>query len=76
MTRNTFYWLKLPMTTNHLPIMYPGNFLYNFENSPAFWGADTVKEIINLSFAIGIYPTKLKEAKVIPIFKNKGDPGL
>ena len=30
--------------------------------------------IINLSFATGIYPTKLKEAKVIPIFKNKGDP--
>ena len=32
-----------------------------------------LKEIINLSFATGIYPTKLKEAKVIPIFKNKGD---
>ena len=32
-----------------------------------------LKEIINLSFATGIYPTKLK---VIPIFKNKGDPLL
>ena len=30
--------------------------------------------IINLSFATGIYPSKLKEAKVIPIFKNKGNP--
>ena len=35
-----------------------------------------LKEIMNLSFATGIYPTKLKEAKVIPIFKNKGDPLL
>ncbi|MEO2220739.1 MAG: reverse transcriptase family protein, partial [Nitrosopumilus sp.] len=33
-----------------------------------------LKEIINLSFATGIYPLKLKIAKVIPIFKNKGDP--
>ena len=32
-----------------------------------------LKEIINLSFATGIYPDKLKIAKVIPIFKNKGD---
>ena len=32
-----------------------------------------LKEIINLSFATGIYPDPLKIAKVIPIFKNKGD---
>ena len=32
-----------------------------------------LNEIINLSFATGIYPDKLKVAKVIPIFKNKGD---
>ena len=35
-----------------------------------------LKEIINLSFATGIYPDKLKIAKVIPIFKNKGDEML
>ena len=33
-----------------------------------------LKEIINLSFATGIYPIKLKIAKVNPVFKNKGDP--
>ena len=32
-----------------------------------------LKEIINMSFATGIYPDKLKIAKVIPIFKNKGE---
>ena len=32
-----------------------------------------LKEIINLSFATGVYPDQLKIAKVIPIFKNKGD---
>ena len=32
-----------------------------------------LKEIINMSFATGVYPDKLKIAKVIPIFKNKGD---
>ena len=32
-----------------------------------------LKEIINMSFATGIYPDKLKIAKVIPVFKNKGD---
>ena len=32
-----------------------------------------LKEIINLSFATGIYPDPLKIAKVVPIFKNKGD---
>ena len=32
-----------------------------------------LKEIINLSFATGSYPDNLKVAKVIPIFKNKGD---
>ena len=32
-----------------------------------------LKEIINISFATGTYPDKLKIAKVIPIFKNKGD---
>ena len=30
-------------------------------------------EIINMSFATGTYPDQLKVAKVIPIFKNKGD---
>ena len=35
-----------------------------------------LKEIINLSFSTGIYPTQLKLAKVIPTFKNKGDPLL
>ena len=33
-----------------------------------------LKEIINLSFATGIYPIKLKITKVIPVFNNKGDP--
>ena len=32
-----------------------------------------LKEIINISFATGTYPDKLKLAKVIPIFKLKGD---
>ena len=32
-----------------------------------------LKEIINMSFATGVYPDKLKIAKVIPIFKNKGE---
>ena len=32
-----------------------------------------LKEIINMSFATGVYPDQLKLAKVIPIFKNKGD---
>jgi len=32
-----------------------------------------LKEIINMSFATGVYPDLLKIAKVIPIFKNKGD---
>ena len=31
-----------------------------------------LKEIINLSFLTGIYPDRLKIAKVIPIFKNQG----
>ena len=32
-----------------------------------------LKELINLSFATGVYPDLLKIAEVIPIFKNKGD---
>ena len=32
-----------------------------------------LKKIINVSFATGVYPDQLKIAKVIPIFKNKGD---
>ena len=32
-----------------------------------------LKEIINISFATGTYPDKLKMAKVIPVYKNKGD---
>ena len=32
-----------------------------------------LKEIINISFATGIYPNKLKIAKVNPIYKGKGD---
>ena len=33
-----------------------------------------LSEIINLSFHSGIFPSKLKEAKVIPVFKEKGSP--
>ena len=35
-----------------------------------------LREIINLSFSMGIYPSKLKIAKVNPIYKDKGDPLL
>ena len=35
-----------------------------------------LKEIINISFATGIYPDKLKLAEIIAVFKNKGDPRL
>ena len=31
-------------------------------------------DIINLSFSTGVFPSQLKEAKVIPVFKNKGSP--
>ena len=31
-------------------------------------------DIINLSFFSGVFPSRLKEAKVIPVFKNKGSP--
>ena len=31
-------------------------------------------DIINLSFFTGVFPSQLKEAKVIPVFKNKGSP--
>ena len=31
-------------------------------------------ELINLSFSTGIFPSKLKEAVVIPVFKIKGSP--
>ena len=30
--------------------------------------------LINLSFQTGVFPSKLKEAVVIPIYKNKGSP--
>ena len=33
-----------------------------------------LSKIINLSFSTGVFPNVLKEAKVIPIFKNKGSP--
>ena len=33
-----------------------------------------LKEIINISFATGIYPEKLKIAEIVAVFKNKGDP--
>ena len=35
-----------------------------------------LREIINISFATGVYPDLLKIAQVIPIFKNKGDKML
>ena len=31
-----------------------------------------LSELVNLSFSSGIFPSKLKEAMVIPVFKNKG----
>ena len=31
-------------------------------------------DLINLSFSTGVFPSQLKEAKVIPVFKNKGSP--
>ena len=33
-----------------------------------------LSDIINLSFSTGVFPSQLKEAKVIPVFKNKGSP--
>ena len=33
-----------------------------------------LKEIINISFATGVYPDKLNLAEIIPVYKNKGDP--
>ena len=33
-----------------------------------------LKEIINISFATGNYPDKLKIAEIVAVFKNKGDP--
>ena len=33
-----------------------------------------LKEIINISFATGYYPDKLKIAEIVAVFKNKGDP--
>ena len=35
-----------------------------------------LKEIINISFATGKYPDKLKIAEIVAVFKNKGDPRL
>ncbi len=35
-----------------------------------------LKEIINISFATGVYPDKLKLAEIIAVFKNKGDQRL
>ena len=36
----------------------------------------SLKEIINISFATGVYPDKLKLAEIVAVFKNKGDPRL
>jgi hypothetical protein len=33
-----------------------------------------LSDIINLSFTTGVFPSKLKQAKVIPVFKSKGSP--
>ena len=33
-----------------------------------------ITDLINLSFETGVFPSKLKEAVVIPIYKNKGSP--
>ena len=36
--------------------------------------SNILSNIINLSFSTGVFPDRLKEANVIPIFKNKGSP--
>ena len=41
----------------------------------SYWLCHPLKEIINLSFSTGIYPTQLKLASDSN-FKNKGDPLL
>ena len=33
-----------------------------------------LSDLTNLSFSTGVFPSQLKEAKVIPVFKNKGSP--
>ena len=32
-----------------------------------------IQKLINLSFSTGIYPNQLKLARIVPIYKNKGD---
>ena len=52
------------------PQSIPTNVLKLVKNNICF----PLKELINLSLATGVYPDQLKQAKVIPIFKNKDDP--
>ena len=51
------------------PYSIPTEFLKIIKQNICF----PLKEIINMSFATGSYPDKLKMAKVIPVYKNKGD---
>ena len=51
------------------PFSIPTSILKLIKNNICY----PLKEIINLSFATGLYPSKLKIAKVNPIYKGKGD---
>ena len=61
--------LKKGKSSGPNSIPYP--ILSNISNSLS----PILSKLINLSFTTGIYPSKLKEAKVIPVFK-KGSPTL